>query len=242
MIILRSLQLTKFKGIEDLTCDFNDLTVLVGLNNTGKTTVLQAIYLLVSSLPSVSQHADLAHQQIRARTVNMNPSITSLGLPGFDWLLQSAQTPFKITGNFYNGCTITIEMVEHGVFSFSVQAENTPPEHALLIPFVEPLKSITAEFFRPPGLLAPREPMLSGPDYRNQLSQGRGNQYWRNAIWWGVQKAGGSEGFEPVREIVKKHFPDISLQQPNLADTENPPSILITVLSATFSNSDCSYR
>jgi hypothetical protein len=183
MIILRSLHLTKFKGIEDLTCDLNDLTVLVGLNNTGKTTVLQAIYLLISSLPTVAQHANLAHHEIRARVVDMNPSITSLGLPGFDWLLRGTQTPFKITGTFYNGCTIAIEMVVRGSFSFSVHAENTPPEHAQLVPFMEPLRTINAEFFRPPGLLAPREAMLFGPDYRNQLSQGRGNQYWRNAIW-----------------------------------------------------------
>jgi hypothetical protein len=69
--------------------------------------------------------------------------------------------------------------------------------------------------------------MISGPEHKNQLSQGRGNQYWRNAIWWAIQNAGGPEGFEPVRQMVKQHFPDITLRQPILGDTDNPPAILI---------------
>ena len=46
-------ELTSFKGVESLRCDFDDLTALVGVNNSGKASILQATYLLLAALAEV---------------------------------------------------------------------------------------------------------------------------------------------------------------------------------------------
>ena len=69
MIHLNSIELVNFKGITRLTCDFHEVTVLAGLNNSGKTTILQAVYLLVASLPRIAVHPHIDHPQRQGRVI-----------------------------------------------------------------------------------------------------------------------------------------------------------------------------
>lgn len=226
MILLRSLRLETFKGIERLTCEFEDLTVLAGLNNSGKTSVLQAIYLLVSTLPPLGEHPHLVSTNEKQRTVDLTSPLATLGLPSFDWLLQGPETPFLIVGTFWNGCTVQIRMVGHGRFCFSVTGENDSLEQDAAQRMLRELNELSAELFRPPGVLSSRERMFAtGDQYRQQVASGQGNQYWRNSIWWGTQAAG-QESFRPVQEMVERHFLQVAVQLPVLA-TKGDPYILI---------------
>ena len=55
MIYLKTIELTNFKGVLRVRCEFDDLTVLAGLNNSGKTTILQAVYLLLAAMPRIAE-------------------------------------------------------------------------------------------------------------------------------------------------------------------------------------------
>lgn len=47
-MFLQRIEIKRFRGIHDLSLDFDDLTVLIGSNNTGKTTILDALQICLS--------------------------------------------------------------------------------------------------------------------------------------------------------------------------------------------------
>ena len=206
MIHLASIELTSFKGIDSLRCEFDDLTTLVGVNNSGKTSVLQAVSLLVSSLPVVVASCADVRNDILQRTVDLNPAIVKLGVPGYDWLLPSAEAPFRIVGAFSNGCTVTIEMKGRGRFCYTVEVSSGTAPTLDASSEIGELRGITAKLFRPPGILPAREDLLFSSPYDGQIAQGKGDVLWRNNIWWNIQR-NGQETFEPVQDLVEQHFP-----------------------------------
>lgn len=56
MIHVKSIELTNFKRVSKIRCEFDDLTVVAGLNNSGKTMIIQGIYLLFVTLPRLIAH------------------------------------------------------------------------------------------------------------------------------------------------------------------------------------------
>jgi hypothetical protein len=226
MIFLKSVEIKTFKGISRLICDFDDLTLLAGLNNSGKTSVLQAIYLLVSVLRTLADHPHIAHPDQRNRVVDLNLPISRLGLPSFDWLLQGPQTPFVVSGTFFNGANVLIEMLDRGRFIFTATSESGSTDLEGTRTLLRKLQPLDAEFFRPPGMLSSQEAMVNGTQYREYVAKGLGNLYWRNSIWWSIQSGGGPESFEPVRELVQQHFPDVKLYNPILGDEGQPPILI----------------
>ena len=172
MVCLSWIELTSFKGVDSLRCDFDDLTALVGVNNSGKTSVLQAVYLLVSALPGVADGCHRAEPRLEQRVVELTAPIAELGLPGFDWLLPDVEPPFKIRGGFSNGCTVTLEMRGRGRFCFTVEVEDEKEPTMEASPKIEGLREVSAKLFRPPGILPAREIMLTADDYRRRVADG----------------------------------------------------------------------
>lgn len=80
MIHLNSIKLTNFKGVSELRCDFDDFTVLAGLNNSGKTTILQAVYLLFAALRPIAEHPHNEHANPVNRSVSLQTALSPLGL------------------------------------------------------------------------------------------------------------------------------------------------------------------
>lgn len=58
---LREIEITNFKSIHNLKTRFDDLTILIGPNNSGKTTILEAIQLLFGVLESVKESIDTSY-------------------------------------------------------------------------------------------------------------------------------------------------------------------------------------
>lgn len=223
MIFLKSIEINGFKGIGHLSCKFEDLTLLTGLNNSGKTTLLQAAYILVDSLSYIPFEKDFLGKDKR---IDLKSSLASLGLQDVNALLPRMQknAESKIIATFsddifvqlkpYSGTTFLYSFSSIGDFS----AEDWKD---ILVDMAE----IGAEFVTPPGTVSSREDMLPKPNYEAILSQGKGSQLWRNSIWWSIQ-GGGYESFEAVKSLVKRYFPEVEISQPTLGSS-NPPEILI---------------
>jgi predicted ATPase len=73
--MLKSLRLANFRGFEDHTVDFSSRTLLVGANNAGKSTIVEALRLV--------------------SLVANRPGLTSIEIPG--WLGDMAQAPFGVS-------------------------------------------------------------------------------------------------------------------------------------------------
>ena len=225
MIFLKSIHIESFKGLENLTCTFDDLTVLSGLNNSGKTSVLQAIHILVNSVQAIARRESPFHPQALYRVIDLKPCFSALGIPSADWLMpfNDWSGDFKVRGDFYNDVRITIEKVSVNKFQFDVVCPPESPEERTEL--LDKL-TLTSEFVLPPGIVASHENMVSGPRFRESIATGKGAQLWRNKIYWDVQKDG-IEGFESVKSLVKQYFPDIEINVPVLDPNSNIPTILI---------------
>ena len=224
MIYLRTIHLKNFKGVSELTCDFEDLTLLAGLNNSGKTTLLQSIYLLTSSLHPISEHRHKANPNPENRKISMGSALPHLGLRDMSWLRSHLfpEVEGTITGVFGNGLRVELGVIKssNSEFLFTLTCEDGEPIGAL-----SELQSLTASILTPPGDVPTREPMHSEETYRNQLREGKGAQLWRNGMWWEIQK-NGSESFKPVQDKIRSYFPDVELLLPTLS-FDSSPEILI---------------
>ena len=226
MIYLESIQISNFKGVKNLNCKFEDITLLAGLNNSGKTTVLQAVYLITAALPIISSHPDPFTEHPSSRSIELGESLSSLGLQNVDMLLPHMKQGADSTliGLFSQGLSIELKPIARAQFQFNVSSSNNCPKEQLQ-GLVSQIPNYSAEFVTPPGTVSSREDMMPYNNYQGMLAQGKGSQLWRNAIWWSVQQEG-YETFESVKALVMRYFPDVEVLQPTLG-ASNPPEILL---------------
>jgi hypothetical protein len=231
MLHLKSIELANFKGVSQLNCDFEDLTVLAGLNNSGKTTILQATYLLLGSLPNIAVHPHIEHPNVEVRMISLDNALSPLGLQNSSWLSSAFASGIAgiITGVFYNSLQVELRLPPNSsspfAFTLSQLSSSTTPARPLR-DLIGEVSQFSAAILTPPGEVPSRETMTSGPEYQNFMRQGRGAQLWRNGIWWGI-RTDGFETFAPVQEKISKYFPDIELLLPTLSSQSSPPEILI---------------
>lgn len=85
--MLQRIRLQKFKGIEDAFFDVGPINVLVGANNSGKSSIIQGLHFGVGIVQTINIHS----LQLRQGAVSLNPlqivyspseSIYSLGIGG----------------------------------------------------------------------------------------------------------------------------------------------------------------
>jgi len=229
VIYLNSIQLTRFKGVSKLACDFDDFTVLAGLNNSGKTSVLQAVYLLFAALPRIAEHRHLDSGAPTQKTISLENALSPLGLRDTTWLLSRAtpEVTGTITGRFSNGLQVELGIIRESTanFTFSVSHPEVWESPGNYAKYVKPIAAVTAAMLTPPGDVPSREEMVNGDQYMNFLREGKGAQLWRNGIWWAIQNDG-FESFGPVQEQIAKYFPDVELLLPTLG-SRGTPEILI---------------
>ncbi len=224
VIHLRSIQLANFKGVSDLRCEFDDFTVLAGLNNSGKTTLLQGVYLLVSALRPISEHRHITHENHEVRKVSLQAALPPLGLRDTTWLYSHFRPDVTgtVTGVFSNGLTVELGVLRDSPTELLFTLSHPESEVAAAI---SELKPLSAGILTPPGDVPTREQMVNGDQYQNQLREGKGAQLWRNGLWWAIQEDG-FESFAPVQSQINRYFPDVELLLPRLS-TNGTPEILI---------------
>ena len=109
--MLRELKLSNFRGFEKHQVPLKDLTVIVGQNNAGKTTLVEALR-LVSIV--ISRYRNLEYKtppewtDLPKREYGVSPSIRNLEI-NFDGLFHRYEPPPAIIeGHFSNGSSVTI--------------------------------------------------------------------------------------------------------------------------------------
>jgi hypothetical protein len=224
VIHLQSIQLANFKGISELCCDFDDFTVLAGLNNSGKTTLLQGVYLLISALRPIAEHRHITHENPEVRRVSLQAALSPLGLRDTTWLYSylKPEVTGKITGLFRNGLTVQLGVIRNSPAEILFTLSHPNKDVATAISEMKPL---SAGILTPPGDVPTHEQMVNGDQYQNQLREGKGAQLWRNGLFWAIQEAG-IESFAPVQAQVKRYFPDIDLLIPSLSNVGHPEILI----------------
>lgn len=240
MQFLKTLSLQNFKGIESCNVQFNELTILSGLNNSGKTSILQAIKLLADSVPKIQVNQYFLHDNPDNRVLDVKTLAATFGIPDASWLLRANQDPttFKMSATFANNLQIVVTAQNANLFTFRLPhfTQSTLNEAKQKL---NEVSQWAAELILPPGIVASREDMIPGNKLAHMVSQGKGSQYWRNNLFWSIQD-GGIERFERVKELVEDYFPDVRVEIPVLDSKTNPPGILMKFQDASGAKLDIS--
>ena len=109
--MLRELKLSNFRGFEKHQVPLKNLTVIVGQNNAGKTTLVEALRLVaivISRYKNLEYKTPPEWTDLPKREYGVSPSIRNLEI-NFDGLFHRYEPPPAIIeGHFSNGSSVTI--------------------------------------------------------------------------------------------------------------------------------------
>ncbi|MGV2337783.1 MAG UNVERIFIED_CONTAM: ATP-binding protein [Planctomycetaceae bacterium] len=155
MIFLKSIALTNFKGVSKLSCDFEDLTVLAGMNNSGKTTILQGVYLLFAALPRVAEHKHVFHADAAVRQISLQNALSPLGLRDTTWLMSSFEPEVigTIAGVFENDIRLELGLLRNApnTFIFKLEHPEAAGNSERMKQLLGACMATTASILTPPG-------------------------------------------------------------------------------------------
>jgi hypothetical protein len=139
-----SIEIDRFRGIDHLRVDeLRGLNLVVGKNNSGKTTLLEALFLL-GDAPNAGKLATLA--QLRGQAIDAR-SIESVWRPYFYQL--KASTPITLHGS-WQGDDMPRTLTVHGAPPSSVDATTTttqpPNPYGLSVPLAPVMQSVFMEY------------------------------------------------------------------------------------------------
>jgi hypothetical protein len=126
--MIKQLQLKNFRGFEDHCLDFRELTVVVGANNAGKSTIVEALRIVsivatrFKRLPLVNPPDWLGAYEGRA-SIGVSPSLLNLEI-NFESIWYLYDNPASITVKFENGSEIQIYVHKDGLCFASIYDQN----------------------------------------------------------------------------------------------------------------------
>ena len=177
--MLSDLGLRRFKKFNDVTTVLDGTTILVGANNGGKSTLLQAVHLATSlcqAWPSLRQHRTAPTFSVAAAQMVYSPTdeLKQLFLHG-DY---SAGREFEIELGFRSGDRLTIGVKNGRNKNIAVRLSNTSAAEALADP-AEPYSIYV------PGLagIPKREQMVPRGVLTRSIARGDSNLYLRNVLY-----------------------------------------------------------
>lgn len=137
-MLIEKVHLISFKGFEDFVLDCHPITGLVGLNNNGKTSVLQAIQLTYDLLGFVfGQHPNTATKGINFGNPqwqsNPQSSITRLSIdnPELLWLNKKTSVPCQISVSFKNNIEVRVDISGPSMYELDILKEETSIKNRL---------------------------------------------------------------------------------------------------------------
>ena len=185
MAEIRSIRIRGFKALRELTFDLNAATVFVGGNNSGKSSILQALHFAVSVMQSARLvradpwSGDTYNITFRPEQLLYSPTtdFTALGNNRRLGERRDAGIEVAIEANQGQRCLILIGRGRNGNISLRVEGR----ELGERIQLIEKPYTIYA-----PGLAGiPREEtVLSQGVVRRAVARGDANLVLRNVLWW----------------------------------------------------------
>lgn len=111
----RTIHIQRFKNINDAPFDLHNINVIVGANNSGKSSILQAIHFAIGTIQSLNLEGRLSGQGARTSTVNPaqliyvpSEDVHALGSGGRLWELQEYAVQIEL--GLETGETLKVSM------------------------------------------------------------------------------------------------------------------------------------
>jgi predicted ATPase len=217
MIYLKSIDIQDFKGIRKLHCDFDDLTVIAGPNNSGKSSLLLAVHLMISSINGIKAGKAAVRENAPTR-ISLNEAIQDLGGEDRGSLLHfgRVEAPCRLVGSFEGGVSVTITSTTAQEFDAQLSVDGESVTQDLLRDRIEALKPIRSHLMFTVEQVPRREQFINFQQLEEQVAHGRLFQNWRASFFWALQNLK-IDAFDRVRSTLANFFPDIALEVPPLS-------------------------
>jgi energy-coupling factor transporter ATP-binding protein EcfA2 len=240
-MFLKSATLDHFWGFpETFAVDFQEFTTLVGPNNGGKTTVLRAIKFATDALRIYFGDEDgpnYGQLEGGGWQLGLAPAAQRQGVMDLTQFFfgRSRRTHSRVSLAFQDQAgVVTLEvscLPQHNNIQLLLKLDgvqvsgnaNDPDRQAL----VDRLFSTEAYFVPPLGTLSPSEKLLSAPQLRTELAEGRYAETWRNQLHW-LTQGKSTEAFQRVVQDVQSYLGDVQVLLPKLTRRDTPPQVVVT--------------
>ena len=183
--MLRELKLQNFRGFANHRLPLKELTVIVGSNNAGKTTLVEALRLLsvvVSRYRNLPYRRPPGWTDLPQREFGVSPSLRNLEI-NFQGVIHRYGPPplAKIEGAFTNNSSVTIYLNENkeihavikdsngGITSNKNQAQNANLPLVSIMPQVSPVQ-LSEKILSREYVQSAMSSALSSTHFRNQLN------------------------------------------------------------------------
>ncbi len=223
-MLLKTLRLSNLFGFQDFTLELEQFTVLAGLNNAGKTSILKIIPFAIDCI------RDGAPGFIRSPKDTRNPGSHNLNLQQIAFRHfqdgEPSNLKFRPSGNNEAVIALTFETPE-GIAEFTLQITGMSNCHLLftvggteadkidptIIRNLLTKLSLLRPEFIPPVSEIPPEPTIDWNTVESSVANGKYAQTFRNRFHWAA------EGAEPgvldrVIDRIKRSLPRVRLNPP----------------------------
>jgi hypothetical protein len=199
--VIRRVVIRRFKRFDEVEFRLPGHVVLAGPNNTGKTTLLQAIASWDLALRRWREHNDfLKHRGAYTKVPISRPAFTAAPLGSFDllWSQRQMRAPIEITVQSERGWTLAMEILPDTA------------EQVLVRPRADVDRSVARDerlqtvFVPPMTGLATEEPLYAKREFLDlRLAQARPGEVLRNVL---VEAAQTSAAWAAIEEAVGRLF------------------------------------
>ena len=227
---LEELVIHNFRGFKDYTLKLKPFTVLIGENNSGKTSVLQAIQLVYESIQVLFGGGEHPRFTGINWQVDLTQPLSHFGLSDTELIFfKKVPEGLQISAKWSNGLQLNLSAFQKTAFNFELFENGTSIADKLNEPRVQELiisvYSSKAIMLPPVGTISPNETFIARPHMDAQQAQGRYNETWRGNLFWRYN-SGDKTAFDDLYEFIRTYIPNSNVHPPRLSE-DNPPKFVI---------------
>lgn len=182
--MLRSLHLRNFRGFRDHRVDFKDVSVIVGMNNAGKSTIVDALRILsitTQRFRSLSFVDPPGWTGLNQDYLGISPSLQNLNLNFKTIFSHYSDPPGLITADFFNGAKLKIYIGIEQIFALIY----TPTGRLVVNKWLARDTDIPGIAILPQiGPVQESEQVLSSETVRRNIFSSRFSSQFRNQIYY----------------------------------------------------------
>lgn len=235
-MLIEEINLVSFKGFNNFTLKCSPFTALVGLNNSGKTSILQAIQLVCDLFTFAfggHSNRDIERPDFSNPQWSSDPSNSinrlSFNVPEVLWLNKNTSVPCEILLKLSGKVEVRLKVLAPRKYNLDLLVDGASIKNSIEEPqyqkIIENFFELHAKYTPPVAGLSPVEDKLNYPQLMQKLDRGLISECWRSYLWW-LWNDGNKEDFDQVVEIVGRYLPNTVVREPKLAH-EHPEEVLI---------------
>jgi predicted ATPase len=230
VLVITELKLTNFRCFKEHTLALTPQTIIVGRNNAGKSTIIEAlrfVAIVVARLGALNFESVPSWLDVPARNRGVRPSLRGFDLNDKTLFYGYSDPPAIVRATFSDGETVTVYFGEdHAIHAVIEDADGRPvttKAHAasLALPQVQILPPI--------GPLLKEERLLRPDYYRSLTTAPYQSIHFRNHLAYNRDK------FDAFKQMASESWPGIALKDLIAPSMESEGLIGLTIRDREFS-------